>query len=81
MKGEKKMKTIDFEMVMICGVMALAAALGFFAVIIVFTGTNLFECNPALLSGSYIAVSGLLWGNLLFFNGEKNKKSSKCSGK
>ncbi len=75
------MRTIDFEMVIICGVMALAAALGFIALIVVFAGISLFECNPALMSGSYFAVSGLLWGILLLFNGEKTRKNSKYSGR
>ncbi len=65
------MKTIDFEMVITCGIMALAASLGIEIGIIVFLGVSIAECNTALLSGSYFGMSGILWVILLLMNYEK----------
>lgn len=65
------MKTIDFEMVITCGIMALVAALGIVTGIVVFLGVRIYECNAALVSGSYFAISGIIWGILLVMNCEK----------
>ncbi len=57
--------------------MALSAALGIVAGIVVFLGLRISECNAALLSGSYFAISGIIWGILLLMNCEKMMKNYK----
>ena len=65
------MKTIDLEMVITCGIMAFVAALGIVSAIVVFLGVRIYDCNAAVLSGSYFAISGIIWVILLVMNLEK----------
>lgn len=73
------MKTIDLEMVAVCGVMALAGALGLVVGAVVFLGKSLCECDAAFLAGSYFAAVGIIWVILLLVNYEKLLKNSKYS--
>lgn len=75
------MKIIDMETILICGLMALVASLGIVMGIVVFMGVAISECSPAILSGSYFATSGLLWGILLLSNLKYFEKNSKYSSK
>ena len=68
------MRTIDMEMVMVCGITALVAALGMVMGMIVILGVQFGECNAAFVVGSYFAMSGLLWGILMLKNYDKMVK-------
>lgn len=65
------MKTIDKEMIGICGLIALIAALGVVSGVLVFTGTTIETCNHTFLAASYCSLSGIIWGILLIFNIQK----------
>ena len=65
------MRTLDYEMVIVCGIMALVAALAIVVGIVVIAGVRFYQCNPAILSGSFFGISGLLWGILMLTNFDK----------
>lgn len=65
------MRTIDIEMVIVCGVMALAAALGVVMGLFVIFEATIAECNGAIVVGCYVSMSFLMWGLLLLKNYDK----------
>ena len=68
------MKSVDNELVGLCGLIALVAALGVVAVVLVFTGMRIETCSHTVLAASYCSLSGIFWGTLLIFNLGEGKK-------
>ena len=61
-KEDKKMKTVDMELILLC---ALIAAIGAFVLL---SGIQFQECNAVLLTGIVCGLWGILWGSLLIQN-------------
>lgn len=70
------MKTIDMELVLVCAVMAAAAAFGLMTGVAAFLGVRLQECDTAVVVGIGCTLGGLLWGILLIANCRKMSKNS-----
>ena len=64
----KDKKRIDREMVIVCAVVAMLAALGIVFGVIVFFGWDLQECNSTLLVSGFSVLTGSIWGILLCRN-------------
>ncbi len=62
------MGKIDMETVMVCALMAMAAAFGMVVGAAAFMGIDLGTANLAAWMGSGCGLGGILWGILLVYN-------------
>ena len=67
-KEDKKMKTVDMELILLCALMAAIGAFGLVTGVVLLFGIQFQECNAALLTGIVCGLWGILWGSLLIQN-------------
>ena len=67
-KEDKKMKTVDMELILLCARMAASGAFGLVTGVVLLFGIQCQECNAALLTGIVCGLWGILWGSLLIQN-------------
>ncbi len=67
-KEDKKMKTVDMELILLCALMAVIGAFGLVTGVVLLLGIRFQECNAALLTGAVCGLWGILWGSLLIQN-------------
>lgn len=63
-----KKNRLDKETVIICALMAMAAAVGVIFVPIVMLGIDVMRCNSTMLVAIYSVAAGSIWGILLCRN-------------
>lgn len=78
-KEDKKMKTVDMELILLCALMAAIGAFGLVTGVVLLFGIQFQECNAALLTGIVCGLWGILWGSLLIQNRNLVSKTSKYS--
>ena len=63
-KEDKKMKTVDMELILLCALIAAIGAFGLVTGVVLLFGIQFQECNAAMVCGLW----GILWGSLLIQN-------------
>lgn len=64
-KEDKKMKTVDMELILLCALIAAIGAFGLVTGVVLLFGIQFQECNAVLLTGIVCGLWGILWGSLL----------------
>lgn len=67
-KEDKKMKTVDMELILLCALIAAIGAFGLVTGVVLLFGIQFQECNAVLLTGIVCGLCGILWGSLLIQN-------------
>ena len=61
-KEDKKMKTVDMELILLCALMAAIGAFGLVTGVVLLFGIQFQECNAALLTGIGVRALGHIMG-------------------